>query len=187
MLRILLGQNSLEKPCMSHLPWLLQRGIEAGGLPCGHALMATCPPKPFSELTSDIPFGYRNARNSEFKTDQRTWEISKVDLNSLLELSSKLNLDSEVTPVMAWGMILAYPRIAELTTKDFESLTDELGSKVRCFGYVLQLFLWTKLDCTISIASNMTRFGAVMEEFEVRDAIVNVLSTKRDVFTIVDK
>ncbi|CAK7568000.1 MAG: hypothetical protein SEPTF4163_005978 [Sporothrix epigloea] len=126
--------------------------------------MATCPPKPFSELTSDIPFGYRNARNSEFKTDQRTWEISKVDLNSLLELSSKLNLDSEVTPVMAWGMILAYPRIAELTTKDFESLTDELGSKVRCFG-----------------------FGAVMEEFEVRDAIVNVLSTKRDVFTIVDK
>ncbi|CAK7273842.1 hypothetical protein SEPCBS57363_005856 [Sporothrix epigloea] len=126
--------------------------------------MATCPPKPFSELTSDIPFGYRNARNSEVEADQRTWEISKVDLNSLLELSSKLNLDSEVTPVMAWCMILAYPRVAELTTKDFERLTDELGSKVRCFG-----------------------FGAVMEEFEVRDAMVNVLSTKRDAFAIEDE
>ncbi|CAK7227688.1 hypothetical protein SEUCBS140593_006660 [Sporothrix eucalyptigena] len=150
---------TLEKPCMDHMPWLLERGVEAGGEPCGHALMATCPPEPFPELTPDIPFGYSNVKGAEIGSGQRTWELSKGDLNTLLALSSKLNLDGEITPVMAWGMVLAHPRLAELTIKDFERLTEELGSKVRCYG-----------------------FGAVMEEFEVRDAMENVMSTKQDAF-----
>ncbi|KAH8893811.1 hypothetical protein GQ53DRAFT_644617 [Thozetella sp. PMI_491] len=151
---------TLEKPCMDHMPWLLERGTEVGGSePCGHALMASCPPEPFPELTPDIPFGYSNVASSgnesAVDSSQRTWELSKGDLATLLDLSKRLNLDGEITPVMAWGMVLGHPRLAELRTDDFVRLTEELGGKVRCYG-----------------------FGAVMEEFEVRDALENVLSTK---------
>ncbi len=134
---------SLEKPCMDHMPWLLERGTEVGGSePCGHALMASCPPEPFPELTPDIPFGYSNVRapggsgsgGGAVETGQRTWELSKADLATLLDLSQRLNLDGEITPVMAWGMVLAHPRLPELREDDFVRLAEELGSKVRCYG-----------------------------------------------------
>ncbi|KAK7731011.1 hypothetical protein SLS53_008882 [Cytospora paraplurivora] len=84
----------------------------------------------------------------------RTWELSKADLATLLDLSQKLNLDGEITPVMAWGMVLGHPRLGELGERDFVKLSEELRSKVRCYG-----------------------FGAVMEEFEVRDALEAIFST----------
>ncbi|KAK0751664.1 hypothetical protein B0T18DRAFT_387756 [Schizothecium vesticola] len=157
---------TLERPCMDHMPWLLERGTEAGGgEPCGHALMASCPPEPFPELTPDIPFGYSNVRvpggppghggGGTAETAQRTWELSKADLSTLLDLSKRLNLDGEITPVMAWGMVLAHPRLSELSGEDLARMAEELGGKVRCYG-----------------------FGAVMEEFEVRDALENIFSTK---------
>lgn len=68
------------------------------------------------------------------QVEPKTWELSKADLATLLDLSQKLNLDGEITPVMAWGMVLAHPRLAELNDKDFEKLAEELTSKVRCFG-----------------------------------------------------
>ncbi|KAK4230989.1 BZIP-type transcription factor [Podospora fimiseda] len=160
---------TLERPCMDHLPWLLERGAASTGAhePCGHALMASCPPQPFSELTDDILFGYSNIPKLDggypqpHVTDeqvalepQRTWELSKANLATLLNLSKRLNLDGEVTPVMAWGMVLAHPRLSELKPQDFVELSKELRSKIRCYG-----------------------FGAVMEEFEVRDALENVFST----------
>jgi len=128
---------------MDHMTWLLERGTDVGGSePCGHALMASCPPEPFPELTPDIPFGYSNVSSSGsggrgaagVGSGQRTWELSKGDLTTLLDLSKRLNLDGEITPVMAWGMVLAHPRLAELKTEDFGKMTDELGSKVRCYG-----------------------------------------------------
>ena len=123
---------------MEHMPWLLERGIDAGGAePCGHALMASCPPGPFPQLTPDIPFGYSNVSNTVSSNPgqgQRTWELNKGDLTTLLDLSKRLNLDGEITPVMAWGMVLAHPRLGELGTDDFARITEELGGKVRCYG-----------------------------------------------------
>ena len=131
---------------MDHMPWLLERGTESGsGEPCGHALMASCPPEPFTELTPDVPFGFSNVRPppgpagqggvGAGETAQRTWELSKADLTTLLDLSKRLNLDGEITPVMAWGMVLAHPRLAELSSDDLARMAEELGSKVRCYGY----------------------------------------------------
>ncbi|ESA44189.1 hypothetical protein GE21DRAFT_1634 [Neurospora crassa] len=163
---------TLERPCMEHMTWLLERGTgtedRAQREPCGHALMASCPPEPFSELSPESPFGHTNTIHAHAHGHppmptsisgggQRTWELSKADLATLLDLSKRLDLDGEITPVMAWGMILAHPRLAELQLEDFARLTEELGSKVRCYG-----------------------FGAVMEEFEVRDALENLFSTKPD-------
>ncbi|KAK2071242.1 hypothetical protein P8C59_005682 [Phyllachora maydis] len=157
---------ALEKPCMDHLPWLLERSTAAGGAePCGHALMASCPPEPFPDLTPDIPFRTgamppatpRPMAAAAATKAPRTWELSKPDLATLLDLSRRLDLDGEITPVMAWGMVLAHPRVGELAAGDFLRLAEELIGKVRCYG-----------------------FGAVMEEFEVRDALENVLSTKME-------
>ncbi|KAK1780693.1 hypothetical protein QBC45DRAFT_323141 [Copromyces sp. CBS 386.78] len=183
---------TLERPCMEHMTWLLERGAgtedRAQREPCGHALMASCPPEPFSGLSPESPFGYTNtipnlaiggdiAATSNITghhvhahvhghppmltsisgSGQRTWELSKADLATLLDLSKRLDLDGEITPVMAWGMVLAHPRLAELQLEDVARLTEELGTKVRCYG-----------------------FGAVMEEFEVRDALENLFSTKPD-------
>lgn len=124
------------------MPWLLDRGSKSSsGEPCGHALMASCPPEPFSTLTPAIPFGFSNVKPSTAQPSfagesygQRTWELSKGDLATLLELSARLNLDGEITPVMAWGMVLAHPRLGELGEKDFGRLAEELGGKVRCYG-----------------------------------------------------
>ncbi|KUI66929.1 hypothetical protein VM1G_01900 [Cytospora mali] len=202
---------------MDHMPWLLERStINGGQEPCGHSLMASCPPEPFPDLTPDIPFGPKYCNKTTNPSDDghvrrtgsnantsppaisrnfsrneaapmpaatngerayampnpnstamdvenpaataappRTWELSKADLATLLDLSQKLNLDGEITPVMAWGMVLGHPRLGELNERDFVKLTEELKSKVRCYG-----------------------FGAVMEEFEVRDALEAILSTK---------
>ncbi|KAJ4402993.1 hypothetical protein N0V82_010719 [Gnomoniopsis sp. IMI 355080] len=204
----------LEQPCMDHMPWLLERSSANGGLePCGHALMASCPPEPFTELTPGIPFGDKRMTNIaahgnhavQQKTNSnpntsltanrnfsrhtaaslavgdlqangapslaimgtertqpqlRTWELSKADLNTLLDLSQKLNLDGEITPIMAWGMVLGHPRLGELNEADFRELSELLRSKVRCYG-----------------------FGAVMEEFEVRDALEAIFSTKPEMVT----
>ncbi|KAL6896191.1 hypothetical protein HDV57DRAFT_512637 [Trichoderma longibrachiatum] len=129
---------------------------DADGAPCGHALMASCPPTPFQDLTPDTPFGHTHTHHHggcEEPLAQGTWELTKADLATLLDLSRKLNLDGEITPVMAWGMVLSHSRFAELAPCDFEKISGELLRKVRCYG-----------------------FGAVMEEFELRDAIENIFS-----------
>ncbi|KAG6039792.1 hypothetical protein E4U41_002139 [Claviceps citrina] len=143
---------TLEKPCMQHLPFLTTRS--EGGHPCGHALMASCPPAPFDKLTPHVPFGPGHTCDHGDGTNpgQGTWEISKADLSTLLDLSKKLDLDGEITPVMAWGMIVNHPRFADFQAEDFAKIAAELGRKVRCYG-----------------------FGAVMEEFELRDAFESVL------------
>ena len=119
---------------MEHLGFLVQRSAEGGdGPPSGHAMMASCPPEPFPQLSPNTPFGYARSKGQGDLT-QRTWELNKGDLTTLLDLSKKLDLDGEITPVMAWGMVLAHPRLGELGTDDFVRLADDLRGKVRCYG-----------------------------------------------------
>lgn len=148
------GSCRLEKPCMAHMPFLVDRASDADGAPCGHALMASCPPAPFQELTPDTPFGSKHTHDhgGEFEK-QGTWELTKADLSTLLDLSKQLNLDGEITPVMAWRMVTSHYRFNELAPGDLEKLSEELLRKIRCYG-----------------------FGAVMEEFELRDALENIFS-----------
>ncbi|KAM4059385.1 bZIP transcription factor [Hirsutella rhossiliensis] len=145
---------ALEKPCMQHMPFLLESAADADGGPCGHALMASCPSAPFANLTTDTPFGntYTHDQGDGARPGQGTWELSKAGLAALLDLSKKLDLDGEITPVMAWGMVLGNPRFAELRPEDLHKLAEDLGRKVRCYG-----------------------FGAVLEEFELRDAFESIL------------
>ncbi|KAI6712829.1 hypothetical protein JHW43_004646 [Diplocarpon mali] len=146
---------TLERPCMDHIQFLVERADDPEGGPTGHALMASCPPEPYPEENPKIPFGHGPAQLGG--NAQKTWDLSKPDLANLFDLSKRLNLDGEITPVMAWGMVIGHPRWKEFTAEDFGTICSELGGKVRCYG-----------------------FGAVLEEFEVRDALESTLYTKPD-------
>jgi len=145
---------TLERPCMAHIPYLMERASEPDGLPCGHALMASYPPDPADDCISEMPPGH-GIQNAE--PGQNTYTLDATSLANLLDLSKRLNLEGEITPVMAWGMVLEHPRFLELGEEDFANIITDIKDKVRCYG-----------------------FGAVLEEFEFRDALENIFSTRPD-------
>ena len=61
-------------------------------------------------------------------------EILKENLRNLLDLSLKLPLEGEITPIMAWVLIASNARFHELTRADFTALGIELKRKTRCYG-----------------------------------------------------
>lgn len=151
---------------MDHMQFLVERAAEPEGEPCGHALMASCPPEPFPG--DDMPFGHRPIQLNG--AAPKTWDISKPDLANLLDLSKRLNLDGEITPVMAWGMILNHPRFSELRPQDLESICQDLGGKVRCYGYVYILSYLNAADQEVASVqcSKTLRLGTRSRAFSLR-------------------
>jgi hypothetical protein len=142
----------LEKPCMDHVPLIYARNQVNDGLMSGHAMMASLP-EPFFAHSSDHDYDHTHIHQRDHLGIQQCGQLSM-----LLEASKRLDLGGEITPVMAWSMIQGHPRVSDLVQDGIEGLLEELKGKVRCYG-----------------------FGAVMEEFELRDAISAVLSRKPDV------
>ncbi|TIA51942.1 hypothetical protein D6C79_02269 [Aureobasidium pullulans] len=152
---------TLERPCMDHMQYLVVRSHNPEGQPfhhpmerpddteydhmCGHALMATCPPPSHIMNNPGDPYGHRMP------------DLKAPDLMKLLDLSAQLPLEGELTPVMAWLLLLQNSRVSEMTAQDFELVKADLAGKVRCYG-----------------------FGAVLEEFEVRDALSNLFIAKEN-------
>ncbi|KAL1893392.1 hypothetical protein Cpir12675_004175 [Ceratocystis pirilliformis] len=91
--------------------------------------------------------------DAEGQMNQMTWDSSQSGLARLLALSSQFDLDGEITPVQAWSLVTCDERFGQLTREDLVQLAADLGDKVHCFG-----------------------FGAVVEDFEVRDALENILA-----------
>jgi hypothetical protein len=112
--------------------------------------MPSCCPDIYPESIDDIPFESAKTAN-DGATSQEGCSLSKSSFTSLLHHSERLNLNGEVTPVMVWQMILEHPRFSEFMLDDFERIRQDLSVKVRCYG-----------------------FGAVLEEFEVRDIIERI-------------
>ncbi|KAF2707793.1 hypothetical protein K504DRAFT_458278 [Pleomassaria siparia CBS 279.74] len=134
---------TLERPCMDHMQFLMVRAHDADETVSGHALMASAPPE------SHI------ANHPKEQYPHQMPDIAMPDLLKLLDLSNRLPLDGEITPIMAWAMILRDQRFHELTAEEVLLIKTDLLAKVRCYG-----------------------FGAVLEEFEVHDALMNVFTGK---------
>ena len=88
----------------------------------GHALMATCPPPSHITNHPKDPYGHKMPN------------LGVPDLMKLLDLSNRLPLDGEITPIMAWTIVRGHARVAELTQKDIEAIRTDLLAKVRCYG-----------------------------------------------------
>jgi len=134
---------TLERPCMDHMQFLMVRAHDADENISGHALMATAPP---DAHIANCP---------EEKYPHQMPDVKMPDLMKLLDLSNRLPLDGEITPIMAWAKILQDENIRDLSKQDIELMKTELLAKVRCYG-----------------------FGAALEEFEVSDALMTVLAGK---------
>ena len=103
------------------------------------------------------PHSHIMGRPSEIYPCQMPADLGTEGLAKLLDLSNRLPFDhySEITPVMAWTTILRHPHVNRLELADFEAVKTDLVGKVRCYG-----------------------FGAVVEEFELHDALEAVWAKK---------
>ena len=124
----------------------------------GHALMSTAPPQSHIDAHPDEPYQYsapppgtgNAAHNIATKPfEEKTITPSAVGgstedahrLMQLFDFSNRIQLDGEITPVMAWAMIMADESAWMWGVEDFEKVKAELGGKIRCYGYVSFLCL----------------------------------------------
>lgn len=85
-------------------------------------------------------------------------------LNTLLNLSQKIKSEGyveghQVTPIMALQSLRGHSNYQSLTRDDVVGMIETIRNKVRCYG-----------------------FGAVMEDFELRDALAAIFATKPEAY-----
>lgn len=107
---------------MDHMQMLCVKSQESEADISGHALMATCPPE--SHL----------AEHPEIQYPHQMPDMQPSDLLKLLDLSNRLPLEGEITPVMAWAFLIKDVRFGQLSQVDFRTIKEDLLSKVRCYG-----------------------------------------------------
>ncbi|OAL17503.1 hypothetical protein AYO22_11538 [Fonsecaea multimorphosa] len=153
----------LEQTCRDHEEYLVRRSAdspntEEDALFSGHALMASCPPP--SHIARVPAEGGGLVPTYEHKVpDAESVQI----LNNLLNLSQTLKGSAiptgQVTPIMALQSLKGHRNYATLTREDVLGMIESIRSKVRCYG-----------------------FGAVMEDFELRDALSSIFATKPETY-----
>lgn len=112
----------LEQVCHDHQQFMCARAQGSETEVSGHAIMMSCPP----------PDHVRNKPDETYP--HKPPDLPAVDLMQLYNLSQKLPLDGEITPVQALQIIRSHERYGELTTGDFEILKSDLKEKSRCYG-----------------------------------------------------
>lgn len=108
---------ALEHPCMSHIPYQDPPSAD----PANHMMMASTP---LMARAPDPP---------QFNS---TWTASGATIKALLNLSSSINLEGEITPVEAWHRLYDHPEFWKLNRDQIENLKRELSTAVQCCGYV---------------------------------------------------
>lgn len=96
--------------------------------------------------------------------DHRVPDLPTSSLNTLLNLSQKIKAEGyveggQVTPIMALHSLRGHRHYPSLTREDVLGMIEVIRNKVRCYG-----------------------FGAVMEDFELRDALSSVFATKPETY-----
>ncbi|PWW79216.1 hypothetical protein C7212DRAFT_154685 [Tuber magnatum] len=135
---------ALEKPCMDHIQILTTNATTNSAVDLhGHALMASCPPENHILRHAEIPWG------------SKTLDVGASELSVLFNLSNRLELEGELTPISVWALITRHERFPEFEMADFKALEEALLDKVKCYG-----------------------FGAVIEEYEVDDALEVIITKK---------
>jgi hypothetical protein len=85
----------------------------------------------------------------------QTYQLPPPNLETLLNLSRQLITDGQVTPIMVLQTLKNHELYHTLTRDDMKTIIETLNTKIRCYG-----------------------FGAVIEDFELRDCLHSVLGAK---------
>lgn len=85
-----------------------------------------------------------------------SWLASGAIIKELLNLSSNINLEGELTPVAAWHQLHQHPDFWRLDKEAIDSLKRDLGSVASCYG-----------------------FGAVIDEYVFRNSLNNLIEAAK--------
>ncbi|KAH8586540.1 hypothetical protein B0O99DRAFT_528509, partial [Bisporella sp. PMI_857] len=116
---------SLEAPCLGHLHGNPSKPHE----PTGHALTTSTQIECMSNYTP--PSGAHPATLS-------TVEVPTKILEHLLNLSSCICSEDELTPTQAWNNIRQAPHFGGLEVQDLRILAKKPRERIKCHGYVAQ-------------------------------------------------
>lgn len=109
---------ALEHPCMKHLPHPTAAPSDD---PSNHMLMASTP------LVSSAPQQPRPNMSWD-------WTANGTIIKELLNLSSSINLEGEITPVEAWHRLRQHPEFQRLDRRGIDNVKNELSAAVQCLG-----------------------------------------------------
>lgn len=157
------GFRRLEATCRDHGEYLVRRSNASPNDPeealfSGHALMASCPPPSHIEQVAAQQGGLQPTYPHQAP------QVPYETLQTLLNLSQKIKADGfveggQVTPIMALQSLRGHRNYGTLTRDDVVGMIESIKNKVRCYG-----------------------FGAVMEDFELRDALSTIFATKPEAY-----
>ena len=108
---------SLEEPCLPHTRGEAQNPSQP--IPTGHALTTQAP------LLTHAP---------AILESRSQWSVPAVEIERLLELSSNLNLEGELTPVQTWSRIRRWPGFERCDRRRLEVLRDRMRDEIQCYG-----------------------------------------------------
>jgi hypothetical protein len=115
----------LERPCLSH------HGPEVhDGEFSGHKLMVQTP----IMASSSTPRQIYNMKPDGELPNNATWTVPAVEVERLLNLSSRLSLEGELTPIEAWQRIKQHPGFATLNRGRLQELKSVILPEVQCYG-----------------------------------------------------
>lgn len=115
----------LERPCLSH------HGPEVhDGEYNGHRLMVQTP----IMAHSNTPRPVFNMKPGGELPNNATWNVPAIEVERLLNLSTRLSLEGELTPIEAWQRIKQHPEFAKLDRERLQQLKTVLLPEVQCYG-----------------------------------------------------
>lgn len=115
----------LERPCLSHHGPAVHDGEFSG-----HRLMVQAP----IMASSNTPGTIYNLKPGGELPKNATWTVPAVDVERLLNLSSRLSLEGELTPIEAWQRIKQHPGFATLDRGRLQQLKAVILPEVQCYG-----------------------------------------------------
>ncbi|KAK1142099.1 hypothetical protein N8T08_008182 [Aspergillus melleus] len=140
----------LEGPCREHTDYLCRRSVTE----------ADDEDMPFSGhalMATCPPPSYISNTTPEQTYPHQTYDLPHANLSTLLNLSRQLVTEGQITPIMALQCLKSHELYRSLTRDDIKIIMETLNTKVRCYG-----------------------FGAVVEDFELKDCLSSVVGTKVD-------
>ncbi|MCJ1276103.1 hypothetical protein MMC21_003908 [Puttea exsequens] len=126
---------ALEHPCMPHIP---TPDAPPSVDPANHLMLASTPLVAQARATPQL---------------HQTWSTSGAIIKELLNLSSSINLEGEITPIEAWHRLYQHQDFWRLDKDHIHKLKCELSFRVKCcgFGAVLdENIFWDAVNRTLA-------------------------------------
>jgi hypothetical protein len=139
----------LESPCRVHTEYLCREAYKDVERDTFFSGHALMASCPPPSYIQNVPEGDGN------QYPHQTYNLPLPNLEKLLNLSKQLITEGQVTPIMILQSLKNHEMYSTLTKEDIKTIVDTLTAKIRCYG-----------------------FGAVIEDFELRDCLQNVLGTR---------